>query len=297
MNPEPFFAYARKRYQVLLNRRSGLPAPWTADPILQQYRFCNIFREDDTTTQWIRERLTHRSYGYQVLQAMIIARWFNRIETLERFLPSSFGDTPYFPHNLLFNWDGDKVRERLADVRPLVTGAYMIKTPAGMSKLEGLIQCIERVIEAQPHEYYAEALVTQRSIQEVTEWLQQFPFIGPFMAYEVATDMRHTPMLRSAPDIMTWANPGPGANRGCSLVAYGHPDQFKSWSKADREEMLEIMRDLLALSQKPTLWPAEWPRWEMREVEHTLCELMKYTKAQEGKRLKQKYDGQSKETT
>jgi hypothetical protein len=44
---ERFFAYARERYWIKLRRDQGLPAPWTTDPILQQYRFCNVFRADD----------------------------------------------------------------------------------------------------------------------------------------------------------------------------------------------------------------------------------------------------------
>lgn len=76
-----FFAYATERYMIRIRRERGDPRPWTDDKVLQAYRFCNVFREHDTTTKWIRERITPDAYGDRLLGAMIIARWFNRIET------------------------------------------------------------------------------------------------------------------------------------------------------------------------------------------------------------------------
>ena len=50
-----FFAYARKRHEIYLKRKAGEPPPWTDDPILQQYRFTNVFRELDKTTLWFKK--------------------------------------------------------------------------------------------------------------------------------------------------------------------------------------------------------------------------------------------------
>ncbi len=52
-----FFATARERYRILLRRRARQPWPWTSDRIFRENRFCNVFREDDRTTQWFREHL------------------------------------------------------------------------------------------------------------------------------------------------------------------------------------------------------------------------------------------------
>jgi alpha-glutamyl/putrescinyl thymine pyrophosphorylase clade 1 len=42
-----FVSVMRERETIRLRRAQGLPRPWTADPILHSYRFCNIKREDD----------------------------------------------------------------------------------------------------------------------------------------------------------------------------------------------------------------------------------------------------------
>ncbi len=295
LGTESFFAFARERYQVFLNKEAGLPKPWTQDEVLQNYRFCNVFREDDTTTKWIREHVTRERYGRRFLGAMIIARWFNRIETLELLKAPDDCEPPFFLHDLLFSWGEDMhcdwwanaMRERLSGVQPLVTGAYMIKTPAGLTKLEGLLDCLGKILP-DARDIQLEMELFDETLESATAGLQAYPYLGPFMAYEVVTDLRHS-ILSEASDIMTWANPGPGAIRGIGRVVNECPDTFRSNQKP---LMMIHMRNLLEESQDPTNWPAEWPSWEMREVEHCLCEMDKYERArlQQGT-PKQRYKG------
>lgn len=292
-----FFFFARRRYGILLQRRAGRPAPWTTDPILGQFRFCNIFREDDTTTIWIRRHITREAYGDRLLGAMVIARWFNRISTLERLLLPTGDETVDPLTDLLYNWgDTDEwrtaVRERLADVKPLVTGAYIVKTPAGMTKLEGLLECLGNVL---PHAIELQGTIVanspRMSLETVTDMLVAFPYIGPFIAYEVVTDLRHS-ILSSAPDIMRWASPGPGCTRGINrmLSLYDTNGELNRGRARDIERLQATMREILTQSRDPRHWQLDWPRWEMREVEHTLCEWDKYERTRLGEGTpKQRY--------
>ena len=302
---ERFFTYARERYNILQRRRideSGDPQimvagpPWTEDPILQQYRFCNIFREDDRTTRWIRSHITEGGYGDRLVGAMIIARWFNRIETLKVLLPPRECEPPYWRRNLLYNWDpgllydwAARMKSRLGGISPLVTGAYMVKTPAGMRKLDGLLWCMEQVLPdaRQLHERFTGPI----SLRSATEMLSSYPYLGPFMAYEIVTDLRHS-ILSDAPDIMTWANPGPGCTRGVSRIFCGDRGVLNRHSRDDYEYIQVCMQQLLVVSQDGRHWPSDWPAWEMREVEHTLCEFDKYERARLGQGTpKQRYSG------
>lgn len=290
MRIDRFFTYARLRYQVMLDKNAGKLKPWTLDEILQQYRFCNIFREDDTTTKWIRERVTLKGYGSKLLGAMIIARWFNRVETLERMR----GTDPH--NNLLYSWSEDidawtcVMHERLGDVHPLVTGAYMIKTPAKMNKLKGLLDCLRKIL---PDTINLSCGIEpgETTLQEVTEILTGYPYLGPFMAYEVVTDLRHS-ILSEAPDIMTWANPGPGCARGLGRVMQDNIGYYNRHKSMDVDKMMDAMQKILKVSQNPVYWPVGWPKWEMRDVEHTLCEFDKYERARLGDgKPKQRYKG------
>ena len=49
-----FFDFCREREAIRLRRESGEPREkWTQDPVFQQGRFLNVFREDDRVTKAI----------------------------------------------------------------------------------------------------------------------------------------------------------------------------------------------------------------------------------------------------
>lgn len=298
-----FFAFARKRHQIYLDRQAGKPEPWTDDPILARYRFTNVFRELDRVTVWFRENVRYRlRHSPDVLLATVVFRFFNRITSGEAIFSQGFLD------------DGRSAFEKFAETGdtsvikeavlaycgkgPYVTGSYIIKTPEGYDKLDGVLRILHefyRRTDAMDDDWrmYGASLLgdpTSQSIQGMTEWLEEHYYIGWFTAYEVATDLRHTDLLNRSNDILTWANPGPGATRGLNLI-HGR-DIGRTPAK---EKLLEEMRDLLRLSRDAMHWPQggkitaemarneiDWPKWEMREVEHTLCEFYKYEKTRRG---------------
>lgn len=281
-----FFDYAVERYMIKLRRARGDMPPYTDDDVMNKYFFCNVFREDDKTTQWIRERITEAVYTKHFVGAMIIARWFNRISTLEKLLPQ-----PDCSWDLMFDWNetywAAMMYNRLKDVHPLVTGAYMIKTPAKMNKLGGVIWCLNEILP-DAVDLYHKFSHPYMTLERATQILCDYPYMGPFMAYEVVTDLRHS-LLSEAEDIMTWANPGPGAVRGLNRLL---PDgeSYKRDRKVDAAAIQHYMGEILARSQDNNRWSHNWPAWEMRDVEHTLCEYHKYCNALEGKSLKRRYN-------
>ena len=64
-----YFELAREREQIRRRRLAGNPPPWTADPVLQRWRICNVRREDDRTTMWFREHVRDRLEGWRVIEA------------------------------------------------------------------------------------------------------------------------------------------------------------------------------------------------------------------------------------
>jgi hypothetical protein len=282
-NVNVFFALARERYAIQRRREGTIPNPhaphFSANPIFQRYRFCNLFREQDRTTAWFRDTLREplRNDAARVLFATIAFRWFNRISTgklISGFLMEG--------HR---TWKPESIRTILKDVKPVVTGAYIIKTPNGMNKLDGVLWCIEQVRKDIDH--LAGALghtpPDERSLEGTWEALRQFPYLGDFMSYEVVTDLRHTCWLDQASDRYTWCNPGPGCTRGLGWVVHGDFDRWNRSSKTDRAAMQPHLEKLLELANSDSeLWPDDFPDWEMREVEHWLCEVCKYVRVESG---------------
>jgi hypothetical protein len=278
MDASGYFATARERYQIKLRREAGQPFPWTDDPVFQKYRFCHVHREDDRTTKWLREHvrdpLSKIGNKLRIVESILIFRWFNRVETGE------------FVEDLLISgWNTEEARSRLADVRPIVTGAYMIKTEYGMNKLDGVLYLIEKALPKLPRmiEHWGTTL------EEPTDDLTLISGIGRFLAYEIVTDLRWTPVLNQATDVMKWANAGPGCAHGLGLVYNNEKWQWNRAKEEHRAEMNTFMQELLVMSQDPANWPAEWPQWEMRTVEHWACEFFKWHTGHEGKRLKRRF--------
>jgi len=284
-----FFGTAKERYLIKLRRDANKPPPWTKDPILREWRFTNVHREDDRTTVWFRENLrkplstavfeSHYSNEalIKVLAATLIFRWFNRIETGERIKDLILGE-----------WNTEEARRRLTGISPVVTGAYIIKAGDGVSKLDGILDCIDEALPQLPRMVQRWSALDPITLEAAWADIKELHFMGGFMAYEVVTDLRWTPLLECATDIMTWGNLGPGAIRGIGRVIANNPLLFVN-SKKNQKEMLGYMAELLAMSQSWDYWPQDWPKWEMHEVEMWLCEYAKYCNAKDGYRLKRRY--------
>ena len=297
MDSSAFFAYARERHSIHLRRSAGLPRDeWTQDAILREYRFCNIFRELDTTTEWFAHHVrTPLRDSPDVLLATALFRWFNRISTgeavfLNRMRWDDHDGTAW--EHLVRTGRIDPVRRAIlahCGTGPYVTGSYIIKTMDGVDKLSGVLLAITRFMRQSRADAPGSVLDQgemsrmllrergQHALEFVWRWLTLFPYLGHFMAYEIVTDLRHTALLDQAPDILTWANPGPGAERGLNRIM--GRDVRKRMS---RRVLLEEMQTLLAQCTDPANWPSDWPAWEMREVEHTLCEFDKYERVRLG---------------
>jgi len=291
MRTSDFFGYARERYTILRKRRAGHAAPWTSDPVLQQYRFCNVFREDDRVTEWFRENIRKPlGTGYtRLFRATVVFRYLNRIETGERIRDPLL---TCLTADLLLGEIELRLRQLVQQREKILGPAYMIKTPVGKDKVTGLLE-IWRDIFSHEEQIVKTARVEQ-SIRGLTEALAERYFCGPFMAYEIATDLRHSPFLGRASDTLTWANPGPGAMRGAARVLGDEASSLSRGNTGDVDLVQSIMGELLSASRDNTHWPSGWPRWELREVEHTLCEFDKYERARTGEgRPKQLYKGRA----
>ena len=260
-----------ERESIRIKKESDvLPSPWTDDPILQEFKFCQVFREDDRTTRWFRKHIREPMRSEEdVLMATIIFRWFNLIETGRTLID----------HDLLRKWNRKKAIYEITKQPKWITGAYIIKTPNGMDKVTGVAECISHIWKAREsilsrlHEKLAKG---ESSLEDTWLILRDYPYMGPFMAYEVVTDLRHTYLLENADDIMTWANAGPGAMRGLNRLT-GRELDYSRKSHPWCEEMQDLFHQV---KDRLPWWIINKNdrSYEMREIEGGLCEFDKYSR-------------------
>lgn len=264
-----FWYFINERHRIYLKKAAGLPKPWTDDPILQAFKFCNVFRELDTGTVWLRQKFTE---------------------------PHRDGPLDLLVHNTcwyrMFNWHGtgtllgwqtgwpkESIIQRLnSSPGPVFTGAHLVRSDPGMGKVECIVEACAQLYKLR-HQVVKMARET-RSLEATFNVLLLVHNVGHFMAYEMVTDLRHTPVLEDAVDTMTWANVGPGAMRGLLRLD----------SSARPASGLDRMRDLLARS--PEHLEAHVPPLELRDVEHALCETDKHCRVMYGEgRPRSRYPG------
>lgn len=284
--------FMKERHSIYISRIVGAARPWTEDQILQRYRFCNVYRELDTVTQWIDQHVRKPFNQHLYLWFMLtICRQINHVPTLEELLgsPRASGAWPWDADKWNWKWLRKVLRDRAERGAQVYTAAYLLNAH-GASVNEP---------NDKPHFTARHVLKSVWDARHIVEpalygtleaaWSALLPYHGwgPFTAYEVVTDLRHTRYLDHAPDIMTWANAGPGARRGLNRL-YGRETR----APAPAGQLLAEMRLLLPLIQER--WPKGplWPALELREIEHSLCEFDKYerTRLDEGK-PRRKFNG------
>ena len=253
-----FFNFISERHLIYLKKTANMSFPWTRDKILQEYSFCNVFRELDRVTIWIRKNWREPYADHPNLPfAMAMARQINWPDTLEEV---------GFPEE----WNPDRAKDimfaRQKRKQKVYTGAYMLTGTLGGPKVE---QTIDKILTPL---YKEQPIIYPDSLEKSWRGYLKYKGFAKFIAYEVVTDLRHTKHLQNADDIMTWANAGPGAKRGLNRIN-GNDLNTPIHVRRANEQMMDLL-DYSVEMLEPHV-----PALEMRDIEHCLCEFDKYERA------------------
>ena len=98
---QAFFNFCKERENIRLKRNNGDAFPWSDDPIFQQGRFLNVFREDDRGSKAIIKFAKDLDKDLPTLiHALFFSRWCNRQETLDQLRPSILSQPKELLENL-----------------------------------------------------------------------------------------------------------------------------------------------------------------------------------------------------
>lgn len=272
---EAFMAFVIERHRIYERRAAGKPAPWTKDKILQQYRFCNVYRELDRVTQWITQNWREDYAGHKDLWfAMVVARLINHPDTLVNLsLPGQWNKRQFL-----------RVMHARQDSGLKSFGsAYIVSTGGrAMNKAEYLAaHVLDPMWESRT---LLRPKVGDR-LQSYHARLMQFDGMGSFMAAQVIADLKYATPLRDAKDWWTFASSGPGSRRGMWNVM-GQDPRKNRWKEHEWREALSELGELV----RPCAKEADLPRIHAQDLQNCLCEFNKYRRTQLGTgRPKQKF--------
>jgi hypothetical protein len=271
---EDFIYWINERTSIYLKRLQGLSKPWTNDPILRKYKFTNAYRQCDKTTRALQENILQKIPEDQHLKILFNVIWFRMFGWIEL--------TEFGPLNSVDELE-PLLCQRYHSGSQIFTGAYMAwGGHGGEAKFKCYIDVLREEIEPSLEGLLCVA-EANNTMESVFRLLGEFTGIGKFFAYEMACDLRFTPILFNATDKLTWGNVGPGAKRGMLRLGI----------EPSLEGMLYLYDYVLPkLEHLEEMERLRFP-FELREIEHSLCEFDKYQRVlnNEG-RIKGKYDGE-----
>ena len=278
MKTDTLITFIAERYRILMRRTFSAKKPWTKDPILVDYKFTNVHRENDRVTIWIANNWrTPNKNDPDLWFAMVVARLLNRPESLERL-------------GYAVPWKRDRFVHMIHDAKsvgiPSFSGAYMISTHG---------------MKADKAEFLADRVLTPLwenrkyirprkgdTLAKFHARLTEHFGMGSFLGAQVVADMKYVKPLMGAVDYWTWASSGPGSRRGLNRIV-GRPTS-KSWRE---EDWLNVLQQLQNKVEVPLLKRGV-PRLHAQDLQNCLCEFDKYERVRlnEG-RMKQRYNGRS----
>ena len=273
MNPnyDPLWYWMKARDEARAHKDAGNPPPHTKDPIIGAYRFCNVRREDDRGTVWIRENIREPFADHPNLWFMLcIARQINWPDTLAELIkqgawPSNPDFTPFMITKVL--------NDRKQRGEKVYTGVYMISAPSkkGADKQAYISENVCGALW-QRRDWIMRGLNENPTIRDIHTLITQSKGWGQFMAYQAVVDMRFTPLLENARDVQTWAAAGPGTLRGLNRL-YGRDIKHP----LKQPKALEEMRAIYQIATLETGIPLDFS-----DVPNILCETDKYLRVING---------------
>lgn len=255
-----YWRWINERHQIWRLKEAGCTKPWTNDPILQRFKFTNVFRELDTGTLYLRLMEKGQTDPGLILFNTI---WYRIFNWWEHAVDLGFVENFSELHQYML--------ARYVNHERIFTGAHMVRgTCGGEPKHFGYLRLLRNVWDHRNK--MAANICEEGSIRGAFEELLTIHCVGDFTAYEIASDLRWS-LIPECPDKMTWGNPGNGARRGLKRLG--------------RVPTVLSMVSLLQNAKFTTDFP-----FEIREVEHCLCEFDKYERCRLGQGTpRSKYNG------
>jgi len=267
---DAYWRFAAQRQAIFFRRFNREPAPWTEDPILRSFKFCNVYRASDRVTQFlIRDVIYQNGYSAgDTLLRIILFRLFSKPSTW-RLMESTHGPircASFDPEAIARTLDAALDRDEA-----IYTNAFIL-APGSAFGHRRKHQNHVSLVETMMRNGLARDVARASSLEALYRLLIDYPMIGPFMAYQLAIDINYSELTDFSENDFTM--PGPGARRGiakCFADAGSRSEQEIIHWMVERQEA-EFER--LGLEFQ-TLWGR---RLHAIDCQNLFCEVDKYAR-------------------
>jgi thymidylate kinase len=287
---DTYWRFAAERQAIFFRKLAGAVPPWTADPILREYKFTNAYRASDRTSQYLISQVIYA--GDQAADEMffrtVLFKMFNRIATWELLL-RTFGHITYRDYSFA-RYDAT-LSAALEKGQAVYSAAYIM--PSGTSscgsrrKHRMHLRLIEQMLKDELFARLAEA----PSMGKAFELLKAYPTIGDFLAYQYVTDLNYSTLLNFSE--MEFVVPGPGARDGIRKC-------FSDLGGLNECDIIKLITDRqqIEFEKRGEHFKSLWGRpLQLIDCQNLFCEVDKYSRVKHPEcagrtgrlKIKQKY--------
>ena len=275
-NLDKLVYWITEREKIRLAKEAGQPKPWSSDPVFQQVYFCNVNREHDRVTKFIRNFYRFNARGIKSDFELNIAlarliNWPQSLRGLGRILPDDFESI----EETLTGWQdaGFKV---FGDAYIVSTNGHAV--PKAQYLCRNLLPAAHGAITA------GISAIRGPSLALAHAALMRANGLGSFLAAQIVADLKYTKghPLTNAGDWGSWCAPGPGSIRGLA------------WLGMTKEDFItKVLRVRVALVESEQLTDeAEGWLVDLQNLQNCLCEFDKFMRVSNGTgRSKRRYPG------
>jgi len=284
---DKYWYFAAERQNIFFKKLHNQPPPYTNDPILQTYKFCNVYRAADRVSQFLIKDVIYSGQREAIDQLfrIFLFRLLNKPLTWRK-LEQALGQVS------LKNFQLNRYSQLLALLKseePIYGNAFILCANKAFGfelKHDNHLALLEKVFVKEP---VAEQLLVAKSLATLFAELRALPLIGDFMAYQLAIDFNYSTVFNFSENDFTVA--GPGAIRGIQkcfrdLGSYSLSDAISWMAENQDKEFKRLDLNFQRLGQRPL---------QLIDCQGLFCETDKYTRvshpelASSRSRIKAKY--------
>lgn len=281
-----FKTFVKDRYRIHKRKDvKQLPAPWTTNPILKEYKFTNVRREHDRQTRYLIENISNNpelTLEDKIVNSFLFRSW-NNWATLKDF------GFPYAAHFLYDPATKEAVRplykslSKLEPDRLWYNNAYNQGGTKQAWKRPNPDAQIEKDIPLRPfhvgvwlgEQEIVDKLLAAKDQQEAFDIIKSVRGFADFLAYQVFVDLTYIKEFPFSENEFTIA--GPGCKKGLDYI-------FKDRDGMTYEECLFWLRDNIDVDVLNLF--NDLPKYDrcmnVMSLENCMCELSKYIRVVRG---------------
>ena len=265
-----YWYFASERQNIFWKKINGEPAPWTKDPILQEYKFCNSYRVNDRVSQYLLKNVIYNGKKYSnedMLFRILLFKLFNKESTWELLL-DNFNDITLKTFDVKMY--SNVLEKAISNGVKIYNDAYISCANKAFGydrKHDNHLALLNKMFN---EDKVQNKILKSKTMEDAFNIIKKYPLIGNFMAYQLVTDINYSDVVNWNEDEFTVA--GPGSLRGIKKCFIDKGNKSKKdiiryiYEKQDKE-FKRLNLNFKRIGNRPL---------QLIDCQNIFCELDKY---------------------